>query len=87
MDYLRTHYPYLSSGLAYFESRLTQAPEDAAFALNYVTEHAETRTEQEQAIAALRQKCDILWAQLDAIHHAYVEPAHVPPGCFGSEDA
>ncbi|MGE0213883.1 MAG: pyrroloquinoline quinone biosynthesis protein C, partial [Parvibaculaceae bacterium] len=27
-------------------------------------------------------KCDVLWAQLDALHHAYVEPGHVPPGAF-----
>src|SRR5271168_1664928 len=35
MDKMRLHYPYLSRGLAYFEGRLTQAPEDAAFALDY----------------------------------------------------
>jgi pyrroloquinoline-quinone synthase len=33
-------------------------------------------------MCALRTKCDILWAQLDALHHAYVEPGHVPPGAF-----
>src|SRR2546426_922439 len=32
MDRLREHYPWLSSGLDYFTSRLTQAPEDAEFA-------------------------------------------------------
>jgi pyrroloquinoline-quinone synthase len=82
VDRLRQHYPWLSGGLAYFDARLTQAPEDAQFALAYVTEHARTRPEQELAIAALSAKCDILWAQLDALYFAYVEPAWPPPGAF-----
>ena len=44
--------------------------------------HARNRAEQEQVLAALRYKCDILWAQIDALHHAYVEPGHIPPGAF-----
>lgn len=82
MDRMREHYPYLVPGLAYFEGRLTQAPEDAQFALGYVSDHAESRAEQEQVIAALEQKCAILWAQLDAIDYAYVSPGNIPPGCF-----
>jgi pyrroloquinoline-quinone synthase len=84
---LREHYPWLDSGLAYFTGRLTQAPEDAAFALAWVTKMARTREQQESAIAALRAKCDILWAQLDAIHFAYVEPGWPPPGAFRPEPA
>jgi pyrroloquinoline-quinone synthase len=68
--------------LAYFTPRLTQAPRDVEFALEYVKREARTREEQEAAMCALRTKCDILWAQLDALHHAYVEPGHVPPGAF-----
>ena len=34
------------------------------------------------AVGALIAKCDILWAQLDALYHAYVAPGHVPPGAF-----
>jgi pyrroloquinoline-quinone synthase len=82
MDRLRQHYPWLSSGLDYFTARLQQAPEDARFALQYVTGHASTRVEQELVIAALQAKCDILWAQLDAIHFAYVQPGWPPPGAF-----
>lgn len=82
VDRLRQHYPWLSHGLAYFDARLTQAPEDAQFALAWVTAHAGTRAEQEMAIAALRTKCDILWAQLDAIYFAYVEPGWPAPGAF-----
>jgi len=68
--------------LAYFTPRLTQAPQDVAFALGYVKEHAKTREQQEQVMAALRFKCDLLWAQLDALHFAYVDPKLPPPGAF-----
>ena len=68
--------------LAYFTPRLTQARRDVEFALAYVKREAKTREQQDLALAALRTKCDILWAQLDALHFAYVEPALVPPGAF-----
>ena len=82
MDALRKYYPWLSGGLDYFQGRLTQAPDDAAFALAWVVKHARTREEQEQALEALRAKCNILWAQLDAIYFAYVSPGWPPPGAF-----
>ena len=85
MEKLRQHYPWLASGLDYFEARLTEAPEDAAFALQYVFDHATSRSEQERAIQALRDKCDILWAQLDALYFAYVQPGWPPPGAFQIE--
>jgi pyrroloquinoline-quinone synthase len=86
MEKLREHYPWLSGGLDYFQARLTQAPEDAAFAIDYVCANALTRTEQELAIQALRDKCDILWAQLDALYFAYVQPGWPPPGAFRLEE-
>ena len=88
MEKLRQHYPWLEGGgLDYFEVRLTQAPEDAKFAVNYVYDHARTRGEQELAIQALRDKCDILWAQLDALYFAYVQPGWPPPGAFRIQEA
>jgi pyrroloquinoline-quinone synthase len=87
MDRLREHYPWLEGGLAYFQARLSQAPEDATFALDWVTRHAHTRAEQELAIGALRAKCDILWAQLDALYFAYVQPGWPPPGAFQMEES
>ena len=87
MDRLRQHYPWLSGGLDYFTARLDQAPEDARFALQWVTANAHTRAEQETAIAALRAKCDILWAQLDALYFAYVQPGWPPPGAFRIQGA
>ncbi len=85
MEKMRQHYPWLSGGLDYFEARLTQAPEDAKFAINYVFENAKSRPEQELATQALRDKCDILWAQLDALYFAYVQPGWPPPGAFRME--
>jgi coenzyme PQQ biosynthesis protein C len=82
MDALRKYYPWLSDGLDYFQGRLTQAPDDAAFALDWVVKHARTREDQEQALGALRAKCNILWAQLDAIYFAYVSPGWPPPSAF-----
>jgi len=68
--------------LAYFTPRLTQAPQDVDFALRYVKAEAKTRADQEKVLAALRFKCDVLWAQLDALHLAYVDPGMIPPGAF-----
>jgi pyrroloquinoline-quinone synthase len=87
MDRLRQYYPWLSGGLDYFTARLDQAPEDARFALQWVTDNACTRAEQELAIAALRAKCDILWAQLDALYFAYVQPGWPAPGAFRIQES
>jgi pyrroloquinoline-quinone synthase len=82
------HYDFISRDtLAYFTPRLTQAPRDVDFALGYVLEHARSVPEQQAVLAALRFKCDLLWAQLDALHHAYVAPALPPPGAFRREGA
>ncbi len=77
------NYDFVSADtLAYFTPRLTQAPQDVAFALGYAKQHARTREDQEKVLAALRFKCDLLWAQLDALHFAYVDPKLPPPGAF-----
>ncbi|MBO1327831.1 pyrroloquinoline-quinone synthase PqqC [Acetobacter suratthaniensis] len=68
--------------LAYFKPRLTQAPQDSAFALAYVKEHARTAEQQQAVLAALRFKCDVLWSMLDALDYAYVAPGRIPPGSF-----
>ena len=73
--------------LAYFDARLTQAPRDADFALAYVLERARTPEQQRAATRALEFKCSVLWAQLDALYHAYVAPGHVPPGAFLPSEA
>lgn len=80
-------YDYITEDtLAYFKPRLHQAPRDADFALELVKQWATTAERQDAAVQALITKCDILWAQLDALYHAYVAPGHVPPGAFVPED-
>ena len=68
--------------LSYFRKRLDEAPRDVRFGLAYVLEHATTTAAQQACIAALRFKTELLWAQLDALHHAYVTPGLIPPGAF-----
>jgi pyrroloquinoline quinone biosynthesis protein D len=77
------NYDYITPKvLAYFEKRLTQAPRDANFALDYVKREAKTPEQQQAVLNALIFKCDMLWSMLDALHFAYVTPGLVPPGAF-----
>ena len=62
------HYAWVDpGGLQYFKTRLTQAPRDAEHALGLVTERSRSRAAQDQAVAALEFKCDVLWCLLDAV--------------------
>jgi pyrroloquinoline quinone (PQQ) biosynthesis protein C len=47
-----------------------------------VKAHAVTPSLQAQVLGALSFKCDVLWSQLDALHHAYVDPGLPPPGAW-----
>src|SRR5262249_21275837 len=77
---LESLYPWLErAGLQYFRTRLSEAPRDADFALQYVVAHCTTRAQQNQAVAALQRKCEILWSLLDAVYFAYVSPGLLPP--------
>lgn len=81
------HYPFVSEDIMrYFRRRLDQAPRDVSFALSYVKREATTPEQQDAIVNALRFKCDVLWAQLDALYFAYVEPGFVPPGAFVPDD-
>ncbi|HEY3637010.1 MAG TPA: pyrroloquinoline-quinone synthase PqqC [Rhizomicrobium sp.] len=83
IDALLSHYSFANDAtLAYFRTRLVEAPKDVAFGLDYVLQHARSYEDQMRCVAALRFKTDVLWAQLDALHHAYVSPALIPPGAF-----
>ena len=76
------HYDFVNPEImSYFKRRLAQAPRDAGFALEYVKEHATTREQREAVCNALIFKTNVLWVQLDALYHAYVE-GHIPPGAF-----
>jgi pyrroloquinoline-quinone synthase len=86
VDGMLRGYPFITMDtLAYFKPRLAQAPRDADFALAYVKTEAKTRAQQEAVLEALRFKCGVLWAQLDGLYLAYVEPGFVPPGAFVPE--
>ena len=77
------HYDFANeTTLSYFKKRLDEAPKDVKFGLDYVLREARTAEQQAGVLAALTFKTDMLWAQLDALHHAYVEPGHIPPGAF-----
>ena len=77
------HYDFVSQDtLAYFNARLHQAPRDADYALDYVKVNATTPELQAAVLAALRFKCDVLWAQLDGLYYSYVAPGHIPRGAF-----
>lgn len=71
--------------MTYFRRRLDQAPKDVAFALDYVKCNARTPEAQTAVMDALRFKCNVLWAQLDALYFAYVSPGMIPPGAFNPE--
>jgi len=79
------HYDFVNDDvMAYFKRRLSQAPRDATFTFEFVKQHAHTRELQEACVAAIKFKCDVLWAQLDALHHAYV-CGEIPPGAYRPE--
>lgn len=66
------HYTWIDpTQLAYFRSRIHQAPRDSEHGLEVVREHCITPESQAAAIAALSFKCDVLWSMLDAIDQAY----------------
>lgn len=78
---LLEHYDFANAEtLSYFQNRLNEAPKDVAFGLKWVMDHAVTRADQDAAVRALTFKTEVLWAQLDALWSAYVEPGRIPPG-------
>ena len=83
---LLQHYDFADDKtLSYFRKRLEEAPRDVQFGLAYVLREARTPEQQQGVIDALFFKTDVLWVQLDALYHAYVEPGHIPPGAFVPE--
>ena len=75
LEALERHYPWIDpAGLEYFRKRLLQAPRDAQYALDLTVEHCRTLEQQDAAVAALRFKTEMLWAQLDAIERGDTQP-------------
>jgi pyrroloquinoline-quinone synthase len=62
------HYPWVDKGaLDYFRSRVPRARRDSEEAIAFVSERATTRELQDQCVAALVRKCEILWQLLDSV--------------------
>ncbi len=81
------HYDFVNPDImSYFKRRMEQAPRDANFALDFVRTHATTPEQREAVCNALIFKTNVLWVQLDALYHAYVD-GHIPPGAFRPESA
>ena len=77
------NYDFISAEtLSYFDYRMTQAPRDANFALDYAKAHAVTRDQQQAVLDSLLFKTGMLWAQLDALEYAYSGKGRIPPGAF-----
>ena len=77
------HYDFADdTSMSYFQKRLTEAPKDVQFGLAWVLKHADTPEKQDAVCNALTFKTDVLWAQLDALWGAYVEPGRIPPGAW-----
>ncbi|MFI1886201.1 pyrroloquinoline-quinone synthase PqqC [Streptomyces jumonjinensis] len=94
IDAFERCYPWIEAeGLAYFRTRIGQGARDSREALALVLAWADSRREQEAAVAALRFKCDVLWSLLDAVAAAE-SPAGasawasvgVPAGAFAEAD-
>jgi coenzyme PQQ biosynthesis protein C len=87
IDGMLRHYEFVNPRtLAYFSQRPPQAERDSRFALDYVKARAVSADAQHRVLLALEFKCDVLWAMLDALYHAYVSPRHIPPGAFTPQD-
>ncbi|MCR9124763.1 MAG: pyrroloquinoline-quinone synthase PqqC [Rhodobacteraceae bacterium] len=77
------HYDFADQrSMSYFQHRLTEAPKDVAFGLAWVLANADTPEKADMACDALVFKTDVLWAQLDALSAAYVDPGRIPPGAW-----
>ena len=75
LEALERHYSWIDpAGLEYFRTRLVQAPRDAQYALDLTVARCTTPEQQDAAVAALRFKTEVLWAQLDAIDRGDTQP-------------
>ena len=83
---LSKHYDWADDyALAYFKKRIGQARKDVEFGKEWVITNANSREDQESVLAAVRFKTEVLWAQLDGLYYAYVDPGFIPPGAFVPE--
>ena len=67
-----------TEGLHYFRTRTVKAPRDGRYGLDFVLEQATRPEDQERCVAALTNKCEILWRLLDAVEAAHRRPRLSP---------
>jgi len=68
IEAFKQHYTWIDpAGHEYFKSRIDQEPDYSKHALDLVLRGATTRADQDQALAAVAFKCDVLWSIADAI--------------------
>ena len=84
-DMLNSYDFITEESLTYFSYRKSQANRDSNWALEYIDRHAGTREDQELCLNALRFKCSILWAMLDALASAYHLGGTIPPEAWNPE--
>ena len=66
---LGRHYGWIDpQAFVYFRSRPPLATRDSEYGLATVVAYCTTLEMQQRAVAALHFKCDVLWAQLDAVY-------------------
>lgn len=62
------HYPWVAAaGLDYFRVRVTRARDDSKEAIGFVAAHATTVELQDQCVAALVKKTEVLWHLLECV--------------------
>lgn len=74
LDNWPRYYPWIKAeGYHYFRKRLNEARRDVRHGLETTLDYFQSRTQQEQALAILQFKLDVLWTLLDALWMAYIE--------------
>jgi pyrroloquinoline-quinone synthase len=69
------HYTWIDpAALEYMRVRLSQATRDCDHGLAVTLEYCNTPELQREAVAAVQYKCDLLWAQLDALYYHFEMP-------------
>jgi pyrroloquinoline-quinone synthase len=74
LDNWPQHYPWIKAeGYHYFRQRLNQAQRDVQYGLEITLDYFQSHIQQQQALAILQFKLDVLWTMLDAMWMAYIE--------------
>jgi pyrroloquinoline-quinone synthase len=69
------HYPWVAAaGLDYFRVRVTRARDDSKEAIGFVVENATSKQLQDQCVAALVRKTEVLWHLLDCVQLSTSRP-------------